>query len=573
MTVDIEQFLIKEDFEGYEDPAKFETFKPKIEKYLKALNDGIKPEYSITLPKSIDELVKEQFNPIEYLYKEKLLTEKEFEITDTPGVELVKQMSEGKLTAVEVFKAFVKRGTICHQFTNCAMDLFPEEGLAQAEALDEYYKKNGKIIGPLHGLPISLKEQMDYKGHIRHASYVSQIDHVCEEHGASAAILGKLGAVFYIRTTQPQTLMHLDSAQNITGYTRNPYNMSLSPGGSSSGEGSISAFGGSIIGMGSDIGGSIRGPSAFSGSHGLRPTSKRIGLLGGLSSGGGQESVMAVAGPMCRSMDDIELCMKAYINDGKPWEFDQNCLRMPWREVPKPAAKDLTIAVMYDDGIVKPTPPMERGLKETVAKLEKAGVKIVEFKPIKTELAWETVKKMYNCDGNYMQKKLLAESGEPLFPLTRWALNFGEGKTALTVAENRQLNIIRDQLRNEYNRFLLENKIDFVLSPSYNNVAPKPNQVYNWSYTGLWNILDFPTMTIQTGLFQDPKVDKYDESFKDYKFRSPVEELELTNYKPEEFVGAPIGLQLSGLRYTDEEVVAASKLIVEILDVDLTKIY
>lgn len=574
MPVTFEQFLTKEDFTKYEDLDKFNSvYLPKLEAYRKALNDAILPEYSIKLPDSIENLSEKQFNPLKYLYDEKLLTEKEFEITDSSAVKLVEKMSKGEYTAVEVFKAYAKRATICHQFTNCALQLFTDEGLKRAEELDEYYKKNGKIIGPLHGVPISLKEQMNFRGKSTHACYVSKIDTISEDHGVSTTILEKLGAVFYVRTNQPQTLMHLDSNNNFIGLSKNPHNLALSSGGSSSGEGSIVGFGGSAVGVGSDIGGSIRGPSAFSGCHGLRPTSKRIALLGGLSGGAGQESVMAVQGPMTRSIEDIDYYMKHYINDGEPWLLDQNALRMPWREVPKPSAKDLTIAVLYDDGICKPTPPMARGLKETVAKLEAAGAKIVKFEPIDPELLFETVNKMYTCDGNESQRNLLAASGEPLTKLTKWSLNFGNGGKPLSVFENRQLNIIRDTLRQKYTKFLVDNNIDFILSPSYNNVAPRPEQIYNWSYTALFNLLDFPTLAFQSGVFQDPKIDVWDESHKDYKYRSELEELELTNYKPEEFIGAPVGLQLSGKRYFDEEVVAAGKTIVEIIGTDLYNLY
>ncbi|CAH6718557.1 putative acetamidase [[Candida] jaroonii] len=571
MSVTFEKFLVKEDFEGYEDPVKYETFKPKLEKYVQNLNENIKPEYAITLPKPIEELRADQFNAVDYLYKEKLLTEKEFEITDCNNPELAEKISKGEYSSVDVLKAFAKRATIAHQLTNCAMEIFIDEGLERAKYLDEYLAKNGKTIGPLHGLPISLKEHYKYKGKVCHASFVSLIDNVAEDHSTTIQILENLGAVFYIRTNQPQCLMHLCSENNYVGGARSPYNISLSAGGSSSGEGALVSMGGSVAGVGSDIGGSVRSPAAFSGCFSLRPSNKRISLAGAVASGSGQESIVAVCGPLARSLEDVDYWMKSYINDGEPWELDQDCVRMPWRDVPKPAAKDLTIAVMYDDGIVKPTPPIQRGLKETVAKLEKAGVKIVEFKPIKAQEALDLINDMYTADGNVSSKKLLSQSGEPLTKLTKWYLNYGRGKKSFTIYENHQLNVARDLLRQEYLEYFNNNKIDFILSPTSSNVAPKPEEVFNWSYTTLWNILDSPTIVFQTGLFQDPKIDKWDDSFKDYKYRSDLEELELTNYKPEEFIGAPIGLQLSGKRYYDEEVVAAGKTIGDILGVKILK--
>lgn len=565
-----ESFLTKENFEGYEDPERYKKdWVPRLDKYRADLESAILPEYKITLPEPIEKLQKDQFNPLEYLYEKKLLSDEEKRITELSATELAKEIASGKLKSVTAFKAYARRATICHQFTNCALELFVDEGLERAQMLDEYFEKNGKVIGPLHGVPISLKEQMDYKDKITHGGWVGLLDRIPKKHGATIQILENLGAVFYVRTNQPQTLMHLDSNNNFVGTSRNPFNLGLSSGGSSSGEGSIVAFGGSSLGVGSDIGGSIRAPAAYSGCHGLRPTTRRVALLGGISSGAGQESVVPVAGPMARSLDDIDLFMKHYVNDGNPWQLDQWALPLPWRTVEPPKPESLTIAVMYDDGVVKPTPPIARGLKEVVAKLKNAGAKVIEFKPIRVQEAFDTVNKMYNCDGNYMQKKLLSASGEPLTKLTKWALNYGNGSKDIGVAENRKLNVIRDLLRQEYTDYLNANKVDFILGPAYNNVAPLPEAVYNWSYTALYNILDFPSLLFQTGMFQDPTVDKWGSEHSSYTYRSELEKLELSGYDPELFKGAPIALQLAGRRYFDEELVAAGKTILKVLDVDL----
>lgn len=570
MPVSFKSFLTNDPLDNYEDPEKFKKWVPVIAKYRQDLEDALVPEYKVELPKPIDQLVEEQFNPVKYLYDQKLLTPQEFDITDSSATDLAKKISEG-LSSVTVLKAFAKRLVICHQFTNSAMQVFIDEGIKRAEFLDDYLKKNGKTIGPLHGLPISLKEHIFYKGKVTHGSYVAKMEDVSSEHAVSVKILEDLGAVFYVRTTQPQTLMHLDSQNNVTGLTRNPYNLSLSSGGSSSGEGAIVAFGASALGVGSDIGGSIRAPAAYSGCVGLRPSTRRISAAGLISGSAGQESVVGVQGPMARSVDDLELWMKTYINEGKPWEVDAQSLPMPWRDVAKPEAKDLTIAVIYDDGVCRVTPPIKRGLKYTVDKLKAAGANIVEFTPMKAAEAVDIVNKMYTCDGNYMQRKFLAASGEPLAKLTKWAMNVGGGAKALTVKENRELNYFRDSLRTEYTKFMVDNKIDYILSPAYSNVAPQSEKVYNWSYTSLWNILDFPTLTFQTGLSQDPEVDQWEAADLDYKYRSPAEQLENENYDPKKFVGAPIGLQLSSRRYFDEEVIAGGKTVVDVLGVDLFK--
>ncbi|EER31254.1 hypothetical protein CTRG_04984 [Candida tropicalis MYA-3404] len=569
-AITFESFLTKDPLDNYEDHEKYtKEWLPKVEKYRSDLEKATPKELTVELPKPIDELIEDQFNAVDYLYSKKLLTPEEFAITDLPTTELAKKIASGELTSIEVFKAYAHRAIICHQFTNCGMEIFIDEGLKQAEERDKYFKDTGKTVGPLHGIPISLKEHLGYKDKITHASYVSRLDNITKDHCVTTQILENLGAVFYIRTNEPQTLMHTDSNNNITGLTKNPFNLLLSSGGSSSGEGALIAFGGSSLGVGTDIGGSIRIPAAFSGCLGLRPTANRISLAGCESPACGQESVMPVIGPMGRSVEDIELWMKSYINIGKPWNLDPTLVRMEWREVEVPKVNDLTIAVIRDDGLVRVSPPVRRALDVVVNKLKDAGVKVIEFTPPNTELAYETINKMYNADGNVSQKGYLAESGEPLTKLTKWSLNFGTGEQPLSVLENRRLNVIRDQLRAEYNEYLMNNKIDFILSPSYNNVAPHSEAGFNWSYTTLFNILDLPTLVFQTGIYQDPKVDKWTEEDLQYKYRSPLEQFENENYDPEKFKGAPVGLQLSGRRYFDEEVLAAGKAIVDLLGVDL----
>ncbi|RCK65692.1 hypothetical protein Cantr_01289 [Candida viswanathii] len=569
-AVTYESFLTKDPLDNYEDHEKYtKEWLPKVEKYRSDLEKAIPAELTIELPKPVDELIQDQFNAVEYLYSKKLLTPEEFAITDLPTTELAKKIALGKLTSVEVFKAYAHRAIICHQFTNCAEELFIEDGLKQAEARDKYFKEHGKTVGPLHGVPISLKEHLGFKDRVTHGSYVSQLDNVTDRHCVTTQILENLGAVFYIRTNQPQTLMHTDSNNNITGVTKNPFNLLLSSGGSSSGEGALIAFGGSALGVGTDIGGSIRIPAAFSGCLGLRPTANRISLAGCTSPVCGQESVMPVIGPLGRSVEDIELWMKSYINEGKPWDLDPTLVRMEWREVAAPKVEDLTIAVIRDDGLVRVSPPVRRALDAVVDKLKEAGVKIVEFAPPSTDVAYETINRMYNADGNIAQREYLAKSGEPLTKLTKWNLNFGSGAELLTVLENRHLNVTRDKLRAEYNRYLVSNKVDFILSPSYNNVAAHSENGFNWSYTTLFNILDLPTLVFQSGISQDPAIDKWTEEDLKYTYRSPLEQLENENYDPEKFKGAPVGLQLSGRRYFDEEVLAAGKAIVDLLGVDL----
>ena len=149
-----------------------------------------------------------------------------------------------------------------------------ERALARAAELDDALKKTGKVVGPLHGLPISLKDQVCIKGLETTMGYVSWIGKYAEKNAVLVDILEECGAVPFVRTNIPQTLMVSQTCSaskpvtliriqwpetfnNIFGRTTNPYNRSLTSGGSSGGEGALVALKGSPLGVGSDIGGYV----------------------------------------------------------------------------------------------------------------------------------------------------------------------------------------------------------------------------------------------------------------------------------------------------------------------------
>lgn len=134
-------------------------------------------------------------------------------------------------------------------------ELLPERSLARAAFLDGYLQNNGRPLGPLHGLPISVKEHIGMKEFGLNAGYVAWWNKTATEDARVLQILSRAGAVFYARTTQPQTLMHLETDSNLFGVTVNPYNTKLSAGGSSGGEGALVGLSGSCLGIGTDIGG------------------------------------------------------------------------------------------------------------------------------------------------------------------------------------------------------------------------------------------------------------------------------------------------------------------------------
>lgn len=315
-----------------------------------------------------------------------LLTTEEVLITETQPEELVASLAAGQYTSTTVITAFLRRAGIAQALTNCITELLPERAIVRAKLLDEYYKEHGKPIGPLHGLPISVKEHIGMKDLTLNAGFISWWDKKGEDDAHVLKILWNAGCVFYARTTEPQTLMHLETSSNLYGATTNPFNGQLTSGGSSGGEGALIGMRGSCLGLGTDIGGSIRSPAANCGLYGLRPSSYRIPVEGWSATMGGQEQVVAVLGPLSTSLDGVKMFMKTVIG-ANPWLKEPSLIPIPWRDHESwlgasSGGKKIKIAVMWDDRVVRPHPPITRALLEVVEKLrEIEAVELVEWEP------------------------------------------------------------------------------------------------------------------------------------------------------------------------------------------------
>jgi amidase len=260
-----------------------------------------------------------------------LLPKNVIEITESPAEKLLHQMATGKLTSTEVTQSFLQRAGLASKLVNCITELLPERSLQRAADLDKYYAQHGTPIGPLHGLPISVKEHIAMKGLDLNAGFVSWVGNVAPDDGLILKLLWNAGCVFHARTTEPQTLMHLETSSNIYGVTVNPYNTNLTSGGSSGGEGALLGIRGSCLGIGTDIGGSIRSPAANQGIFGFKPTSYRLPLDGFAATMLGQEQIVPVVGPLSTSLEGIKIFMKTLI-DQKPWLYEPSLVPMPWKD-------------------------------------------------------------------------------------------------------------------------------------------------------------------------------------------------------------------------------------------------
>ncbi|PVF95671.1 amidase [Serendipita vermifera] len=518
------------------------------------------PHPPVNLPKNVMGIPRE------------LLSQNEIQITETVPEVLLQLMASGQLSVTTVCTAFLRRAGLAQRLTNCVTELLPERALSRAKFLDDYFTQHGRPIGPLHGLPISVKEHIGMEGLPMNAGYVAWWStdspgyKLAKEDAHVLQILWRAGAVFFARTTQPQSMMHLETDSNLYGVTVNPYNRNVSAGGSSGGEGALVAMRGSCLGIGTDVGGSVRSPAANNGLYGLKPTAFRVPTDGWSSIMAGADVINTVIGPISTSISGIKLFMKTII-DSKPWLTEPALVSLPWNSIPPITPRQpLKVAVMWHDEVVKPHPPITRALQEVVARLRTiSNVSIVDWKPHVHNEAWVITSSLYFTDGGKEDSEVIAESGEPWRPLTTWIIKENPCAKKMTMRDLAYWTEEREAYRKEYAKVWndtatsrntqtgeLKGMVDVILCPVGPGVASRHDTAKYWPYTSQWNLLDYPALAFPVSKV-DSGVDKKERGFE------PMSDLDSDNYKlydPDEFHGLPVSLQLVGRRFEDEKVLA-----------------
>ncbi|KAJ8083720.1 hypothetical protein PM082_002486 [Marasmius tenuissimus] len=507
-----------------------------------------------------------------------LLDGRELDITESDVPILLQRLSSGEWTAVEVTTAFCKRAVVAQQLTNCLTEIFFDRALARAAALDDYLKTTGKVVGMLHGLPISLKDQVNIKGLDSTIGYVSYANKPAERNAVLADILESHGAVLFVKTNIPQTLMWPETHNNIFGRTLNPNNRSLTSGGSSGGEGALVALKGSPLGVGSDIGGSVRIPSACCGTYGLRPSTGRVPYGGCANSLEGQDSVLSVLGPLSNSLDGLKLFMQAVI-DAKPWMKDPLAVCKRWNEEEYRLAdygdgKQLCFAVLWDDGVVAPHPPILRGLEMAKKALLEAGHKVIDWVPLKHAEIYKCISAIWSAGAAEDYEIVTAVSGEPVIQtmLPETDILAGEtlsyrpsSATAFSAYKLWQVQKARRVLREEYLQHWQETievtgtgrPVDAIICPVAATPAPPHGTTKNANYTMIWNALDYAALVIPVS-----KVDqKLDVKRERSAFYNDDDKAHYESYDPATYVNAPIAVQIVGRTLQEEAVLGMAEIV------------
>ena len=265
------------------------------------------------------------------------------------------------LSPVEIVAEHLERIAEVQQTINAFVHLDAEGARAQAHRAQDAVRP-GAELGPLHGVPITLKSCIDVAGWPCPAGSLLRKDYVAETDATLVARLKAAGAILLGSTNTPEFLMAYETDNLVTGKTSNPWDLSRTAGGSS-GEAAAIASGCSVGGVGSDGGGSIRVPAHFCGICGLKPTPGRIPATGHFPAGVGAFSWIGVVGPMARTIADVRALFEVMAG---PDPGDALSVPLPLRAIGDAELKGLRVGILESDA-------MGKADEETSAALQKAA--------------------------------------------------------------------------------------------------------------------------------------------------------------------------------------------------------
>ncbi|MGH9244486.1 MAG: amidase [Acidimicrobiales bacterium] len=310
--------------------------------------------------------------------------------TELPARVLARRIKERQLSAVEVLEAHLERIEKFNPALTAVVSLDADRARAAAEAADAAPER-GEVLGPLHGVPMTLKDGHEVAG-LRTTVGTPVLDRVADEDGTVAARLRAAGAIIIGHTNVPPWLADHQTANPIFGRTANPWDTERTAGGSSGGAAAAVATGMTPLEVGSDLVGSIRLPASFCGIYGLKPTEHRVPLTGFFRPpGGGPRSVriMACLGPMARDLGDLQLALDIIAGpDGRDGDVP-----------PVPLASERRRPLAGLRLAVAPTLPgatvareVRRQVERVAAQASDAGANVVERLP---DIDWDAMLRLY----------------------------------------------------------------------------------------------------------------------------------------------------------------------------------
>lgn len=315
---------------------------------------------------------------------------------------MLQRLAKGEVTSIDLVEQHIARIEAVNPALNAMVVKRYDSARKEAADIDRR-RKAGEKLPPLAGLPVTIKESIDFKGYPSTYGVQSRANAIAAADDPYVAALRNAGAIALGKTNVPQLLIFIETDNPVYGRTNNPWNPGRTCGGSSGGEAAIIAAGGSPLGLGNDIGGSCRYPANFCGIVGIKPTKGRNPDAGMDGVSRGEQTIVSQVGILARTVEDAALGLSVI----------DRAIRTPL--IPAPPLPDfrtvdpakLKIGFYTDDGVMTSSPGIRRAVREAAQHLASAGSEIVEWTPPSPEKAHHLLFALLSADGGMDFKQLL----------------------------------------------------------------------------------------------------------------------------------------------------------------------
>jgi amidase len=420
----------------------------------------------------------------------------------TSAKNLAAMIQAKKISAVELTEMYLKRIDLVNPRINALVLPCRERALMEARQADELLAR-GKSKGPLHGVPMTIKDSIDTAGVITTGGTLGRKNFIPAQDATVVARLRSAGAILLGKTNTPEFTLSGTTANLIYGMTSNPYKDGYMPGGSSGGAGALIAAGGTPFDIGSDFGGSIRGPAHFNGIAGLKPTSGRVPRTGHIVGYGGLFDAYQVLGPLARWVEDLAYLLPIIAG---PDQLDAAIHPVPLEDPAKVNLKALKFAWHVDTGSSeKCTPETIATVQKVVGMLKDARCSLTQDAPVKIIQEAEQVRSDLSvADGRAWVSRLVDKAGtKTTHPLLRMG---PETEGLATAARFTELVEKLDSSRSKMLQWL--ESYDIIIcpvdaspaKPNPDNFDPKPRDPAKYGFNGIYNMTGWPAAVVRAGV-------------------------------------------------------------------------
>ncbi len=424
------------------------------------------------------------------------------ELTFLPAVVMAEQIRRKEISPVELVDAHLRQ----IERVNIKLNAFVQvdESRVRQSARDaEDAVMHQKRIGPLHGVPVSIKSSINIAGMRCESGTLLRRGLIAQEDAPLVTRLKNAGAIILGVTNTPELLMAWETDNLLYGRTNNPWDLSRTPGGSSGGEAAAIAAGMSAGGVGSDGGGSIRVPAHFSGICGLKPTPGRIPATGHYPVSAGPFALVGVVGPMARTVADLKVLFETMQG---PDIGDTCAAPVPLREPSRDEIRKLTVGYFEDDGRTPVTQETRAAIRIAVDALRDAGFQVEHFRPEGLEEARQLWHQYFVGAGGMLLRPMFDGRESDLSPLLKQFLEWSAAEPAFTPEILLKAWIQRDTLRAHFFRQM--ERYPILLCPAAAIPAFRHGErswlvdgktvayLDAWSYTEFFNLLGNPAVVV-----------------------------------------------------------------------------